>query len=315
MSMAVSNHPELATLQNYLANSAADEFAGLRLHLAQCSSCRELVTGLSGAEQMTQHTAANYSGADGLTEQQHQNIVDYIDNRLAENERLQQKEFIQANAAAMKAALHYASHKSAMDKALSGSKADAARQSNEKINKSIQHFDLWNTLKDLVTIKAPVWLTVPATAALVALLSINLFNQPEIGHTGYTIASYQDNPVIQFRAKEAQPGIGFFARPSQSAEPYKAVRVSVSEGNRFTIHWPPVTGAVIYNLRLQMFNQGSKLVVGEVTTKNNSAVITADLDNIYHRYEWVLSGETSDNRAFISSGGFVINHTEQGVLK
>jgi hypothetical protein len=313
MSMAVSEHPELTVLKDYLDNSAADEFAGLRLHLAQCGECRELVSGLSGVINMSQHLPSSANGA--LTEQQQQQIADYIDGHLTEAEGRQQQEFIQSSAAAMKAALHYASHKSAMDKSLPKSVAKNAPLMNLKRDGHTQWFDLWNKLKELVTIQVPVWLTVPATAALVALLSINLFNQPASENANYTIASYQDNPVMQFRARESLPGIGFFARPSQSAEPYKAIKVSLSGDKRFTIQWPPVTGATIYTLRLQMFSQGNKLVVGEVTTKNNSAVITANLDNIYHRYEWVLSGETSDNRAFISSGGFVINHAQQGVMK
>ena len=304
MSMTVSNHPELATLKDYLANSAADEFAALRLHLAQCGECRELVSGLSGVIIMSQHLPAAADGA--LSDQQHQQIADYIDGHLTAAEGQQQQEFIQTSAAAMKAALHYASHKAAMDRGLATSAANAP-QSNSKRASQPQWFDVWGQLKKLVTLQAPVWFTVPATAALVALLSINLFNQPASDNANYTIAGYQDNPVMQFRAKESQPGIGFFARPSQSSEPYKAIKVSLSGDKRFTIQWPPVTGATIYTLRLQMFNQGSKQVVGEVTTKTNSAVITADLENIAHRYEWVLSGETSDNRAFISSGGFVIN--------
>lgn len=311
MSSPVSNHPELATLKDYLANSAAENYAGLRLHLAQCPACRELVSGLSGVQLMTSMQNASVT----LTEQQHQGIADYIDGLLDAAEAGQQQAVIHSDAAAMKAALHYASHKAAMDQALSRSDADSAAIMKSTNASSQSWSGIFSALKDMLSFQAPVWLTVPVTAALVAVLTIKLLDVTPTQPVGYTIASYQDNPVIQFRARENIPGIGFFARPAQSVEPYQAVKVSVSAGNRFTIQWPPVTGAMIYTLRLQMFNQGSKLVLGEVTTQNNSAVMTVNIDNIYHRYEWVLSGETRDNRAFMSSGGFVINNAAEGDLK
>ena len=115
--MTVSEHPELEQLKNYLNNSASAEFSGLRLHLAQCSQCRALIDGLTGLEQVSQQVLSMQTERDTLSEQQHQKIADYIDGRLSGDEHLQIKEFLQLNPLAMKAALHYASHSSAMDKA------------------------------------------------------------------------------------------------------------------------------------------------------------------------------------------------------
>ena len=303
--MTVSDHPELATLQHYLNNTAADEFNGVRLHLAQCAECRSLVDGLTGVQQISR-SFSGQSKPDTLTEQQHQKIADYIDGRLNGAEPQQQKEFIQNNATAMKAALNKAALKPIHEStSASGSISGASHPQSVS----------WKKLKALLGFQTPFWLTVPVTAALVALVSINLVNQPAMEQSPYTIASYQDNAVIQYRPKDQLPGIGFFAKSAQLSEAYDRLKVSVSEDRHFIMQWPPVPGALKYNLRLQMFDQGNKIVVGEVTTENNSAIITANNDNIYHRYEWILSGETSDNRVFFANGGFVINNQEKGIVK
>ncbi len=311
--MTLNDHPELATLKNYLNNSAAAEFSSLRLHLAQCSECRAQLEGLMGVQQVSRLSSSDTSKMDVLTEQQHQQIADYIDGRLSDAEHQQQDAFIHSNPSAMKAALHYASHKSAMDKTLL--KDESPPVSDPVTGNHQLQAHVLQKLKQLLRFQAPVWLTVPATAALVALLSVNLFDQPLYEQAPYTIASYQDNAVIQFRSKDHLPGIGFFAKSAQQSEAYDRLKVSVSRDKRFTMEWPPVPGALNYSLRLQMFDHGNKIVVGEVTTETNSAVISTQHDNIYHRYEWVLSGETRDNRVFLASGGFVINHSDEGVMK
>jgi len=305
----VNDHPEIESLKSYLNNSAATEFNDLRLHLAQCSQCRTEVEGLIGLQKITELSASNVStsdasGNDVLTEQEHQLIVDYVDGRLSEVEFQQQEEFLHANPAAMKAALHYASHKSAMDRSMMDKSAH--------LNSSAQFNNgLWSgfltKFKSMANLQTPVWLTVPVTAVLVALLSINLFNQPVTDQHLLSIANYQDNANMQFRSKDQIPGIGFFAKSTQLSKSYAGVSVSISEEKHFTLQWPSVANAIKYKIRLQMFNEGNKVVLGEVTTEKNSAVITVDVDSIVHRYEWVLSGETSDARVFFANGGFVIS--------
>lgn len=309
----MNDHPELATLKSYLNNSAAAEFGGLRLHLAQCPECRAQLEGLMMVQQISQLSSSDISEMDALTEQQHQQITDYIDGRLSNAEHQQQQAFIHSNPSAMKAALHYASHKSAMDKA--ALKSEAAPAENPVMGNNRLQPNVLQKLKELLSFQAPLWLTLPATAALVALISFNLFDQPAPEQSLYTIASYQDNAVIQFRSKDHLPGIGFFAKSAQLSEAYDRLKISVSEDKHFVMQWPPVPGAIKYTLRLQMFDYGNKIIIGEVTTEKNSAVISAQHENIYHRYEWVLSGETSDNRVFLANGGFVINHSEKGVMK
>ena len=312
--MTVSEHPELEQLKNYLNNSASAEFSGLRLHLAQCSQCRALIDGLTGLEQVSQQVLSMQTERDTLSEQQHQKIADYIDGRLSGDEHLQIKEFLQLNPLAMKAALHYASHSSAMDKAGLESTTDTI-----SVATTGMAVNLWSgfmkKVNDLMSFQTPVWLTVPVTAVLVAMLSVTLLDQSPPEQSKYLIASYQDNAVIQFRPKDHLPGIGFFNNTTELSEAYANLKVPVSEDRHFRIQWPAVAQAINYTFRLHMFSQGSKLLVGEVTTEKTSVVISTKLDDINHRYKWVLSGETSDHRVFSTNGGFVINNLEKGVLR
>jgi hypothetical protein len=312
MSTTVSDHPETALLQNYLNNIAAAEYSELRLHLIRCAHCRAVVDGLSGLQAISQQPQDTN---ETLTEHQQQQIADFIDGNVRAADQQPISDFIQSSAAAMKAALHYASHKSAMDKAAI-KPVLAARQASTLSAKHNAPLNAWlNKLKSLISIQTPVWFSVPATAAIVALISINLLHQPVPDNNVYAIANYQDNAIIQFRTKSALPGIGFFARSGQVSEPYADVSVAVTENKQIKIQWPPVSGALNYTLRLQMFHQGNKTVLGEVTTTDTSAAISTGLDNIFHRYEWVLSGDTQDNRVFVSSGGFVISKPDTGISR
>lgn len=312
----MSDHPELEQLENYLHNIDSTEFSGLRLHLAQCAQCRALAEGLMGLQVMPQKPMSQQQD-DLLTDVEHQLIFDYVDGRLSGAEHQQQKDFIHSNPSALKASLHYASHKSAMDKA--GLEPELESSSVTSMNVHVRSSHMWSglqkKLKALLTFSTPVWITVPVMAAFVAILSVNLFDISAPGQANYTIASYQDNAIIQFRPKDHLPGIGFFAKSAQFSEVYDTLEVTVSDNGRFTIQWPPVVGAIKYTLRLQMFDQGNKVVLGQVTTEKTSAIITTEQDDIFHRYEWVLSGETSDNRVFLATGGFVIDKLAKGVLR
>lgn len=313
--MNVSDHPELEQIKDYLNNCSSEQYSGLRLHLAQCSQCRSLTEALMALQQNSQQAMSEDAEQDVLTEHEHQQIADYIDGRLSDAEHQQQKDFIHSTPLALKAALHYASHKSAMDKAELVSSADTSLASSPYTGISGLGYAVLQKIKAFTAFEAPVWLTVPVTAALVALLSINLLELPAPQQASYKIASYQDNAVIQYGPKNHLPGIGFFAKSAQLSEAYDNLKVSVSEDARFTLRWPAVARAVKYTMRLQMFHQGNKMVLGEVTTKQPFAVISTRLEDIYHRYEWVLSGETSDNRVFLANGGFVIENLDKGTRR
>lgn len=295
----MNDHPDTALLQSYVHNSTAAEYSSLRLHLAQCAHCRAVVHGLSGLQTLLTTGA---TAQDNLSEQQQQQIADYLDGHLAAADAQQQHTFIQANASAMKAALHYASQKSAMKIAPAVTKTAYTTA----ITQHAYVETLIAQIKSALSWQTPLWLTVPATAALVALISLNLLPAPNTATPLYAVASYQDNAVIQFRAQDNLPGIGFFAKPSQTVEPYAGVSVVLIDGRHFKIKWPAVAGALNYTLRVQQINQGAKTLVNQISTDSTSAIITPDNDDIFHRYEWLLTGTMRDAKTFISSGGFVV---------
>lgn len=301
----MNDHPEIEDLQNYLNNSSGAEFNGLRLHLAQCLQCRTLVEGLTNLNDISKQQT------DSLTEDQHQKIDDYLQNRLNVDDHKKQKAFIYSNPHAMKAALHYASRQSAQNRQAMNQTAPASTQQSTGSN-------LWSritsSLAALFSYQSPAWITAPTAAAVVALLSFNLYQQSS-EEPNYNIASYQDNAIIQFRSRNSLPGIGFFAKSENTTVDFSGVDITVSENKNFIIHWPAIAKAVKYNLRLQVFDQGNKKLIGSITTDKNSALITTELTNIFHRYEWVLTGETSENLSFMANGGFVINNLEKGSLR
>jgi len=302
----VNQHPELDEIKNYLNNTSADQFSGLRLHLAQCAECRNLASSVQHLQ-----SVSKLQVNDSLSEQQHQQIIDYVDGSLNENVAQEIKILLEENPAAKKAALHYASHKPASQKVLIEPMTVTAGR-NASLNSFKFGVNVFNQIKTLLTFQTPVWLSVPVAAALFALLSVNLFTSPDIEQANFTLVSYQDNPVIQFRSKVTSPGIGFFSKTDQLIKTYDGLQVSVSDEGRFTLRWPPVAQAATYTLRLQMFEKGNKVELANITTQETFAVITPALASIYHRYEWKLSGETSDQRDFIAKGGFVINETTKG---
>ena len=302
----MSQHPQLDEIKNYLNNTAAVQFSGLRLHLAQCAECRHLADSVQSLQGISQLQIN-----DSLSEQQHQQIIDYVDGVLNDSAAQKIKILLEENPDAMKAVLHYASHKSASQKVLMDA-ADAPAQKKSNLNAFKYTTNIFNQIKILLTFQTPVWLSVPVAAALFALLSVNLFNRPDDEQVNFTLASYQDNPVIQFRSKVSLPGIGFFSKTDQLIKTYDGLQVSISDDGRFTLRWPPVAEAATYTLRLQMFEKGNKVELANITTQETYAVIVPELASIYHRYEWKLSGETNDQRDFIAKGGFVINEATKG---
>jgi hypothetical protein len=76
------------------------------------------------------------------------------------------------------------------------------------------------------------------------------------------------------------------------------------------LHWPAVPNATSYHLALYLIGEGQKITVQEMDITTNQATITAFKAQSGKRYEWTLNGETGDARSFYTSGGFVINKTD-----
>ena len=291
-------HPDFEILQAYVRQADAAQFAELRLHLAGCAECRVQVDAMMALQQ---HYPSLESPA--VAEHQQQQLVDYIEQHLPQEQRQQVQQMLQDNPTTMKAALHYASHRAAMQQAISPApQTDAAIQTDVSFFSSLGAY-----VAGWFELRAPIWLSVPATAAVVLVAVMML----QIGMQGNTtqleIVAFQDNPVLQFRDNASLPGIGFFNRADNASAVYDKVAVSMPKAGEVAIQWPAIADATEYKMRLQAFYQGEKHSLGEVITRHNSARFAIDNVPANSRYEWVLSGQTARQKTFYTSGGFVIS--------
>jgi anti-sigma factor RsiW len=306
-------HPETETLTAYLRNIDAPEFDAVRLHLAGCAHCRHEVDALSALDGFIPQ-----ADTDSCSEQQHELIRDFIDGRLQGDTRTEVEALIHANPAAMKAALHYTSHSIAMTSAIAATTAEetssAGTHDNSVRETTAQPASLMSNLYHGVSrwlaMRPPLWAVVPATVLAAAVLAVSMqtfFSRPG---DDVTVAGYQDNPVMQFTKSQDLPGIGFFSKVIQQTRTYTDVRVSIIDTRHIKIDWPGVDNASLYTMRLQLFDQGQKISLGEISTETPGAVFETAALNVGHRFVWQLSGKTRDDMTFFASGGFVINKTD-----
>lgn len=277
-------------------------------HLASCEACRDQVTIIT----TLQNQWSQLSHQSSLTEDQQQMICDYLDGLLQTDEAEKAKVLINNQPDAMKAALHYQSHVDSMAAQLS------RKQGTHQADHSTRHAqgtfftNLLSYASQFFSIRLPMVYTITATVALFTAVFF-LALSPALQRNQTVIAAYQDNPTIQFTAKNKLPGIGFFSQSGNTSKPFEDIRIELVSMNTVKISWPEVDGAELYKMRIQVFNQGKKTVLIESATQTNQATFQMEgepqLINHNRRYEWVLYGNTTDDRMFYASGGFVISKT------
>lgn len=284
-------------------------------HLADCKVCRDQVSIIS----RLQNDWPQLHFQSSLTDDQQQMICDYIDGLLQVENAEKIKTLINDDPEAMKAALHYQGHVTSMQAELSR-EGRTLRQDNVAElahvipgSKNTKFTDLLASVSQFFSIRIPMVYAMTATAAIfiVALLLIQF---QELQSNQINIAAYQDNPTIQFTAKNKLPGVGFFAQSGNISKPFKDIRIELISANTIKISWPEVDGTALYKMRIQVFNQGRKTVLKEKSTQNNYTTFQLESEpqtfNANKRYEWVLYGNTTDDRMFYASGGFVISKAD-----
>lgn len=313
--MNSTSHPNTERLAAYLDRPEDSEFRDLSLHLVSCENCRAQVSALNAVQdelaKIYMTTDQQYTEDDtGLARAMHkQHIEQYIDDQLYGEEKQKVEMMIEENSRALKAALHYACHSSAMQRELpkfTDQQIPVQPELQAKQNQSVSpNFIL--SIKDWLSLRTPIWLSVPVTAVTTALLVFVL----TLNFTPYsrdiTIASYQDNAVIHFQPKNQPPGIGFFNKALKTTQPYASMQIKLVEKSTIALSWLAVEKAESYTVRLQMFKGGQKIKLGEITTKDTGTEFDGINTDGDHRYEWILSGKTTDAKTFYTSGGFVIN--------
>lgn len=317
-SMNQNHHPDIETLQGYLDMPESSQYNTLRLHLATCGTCRMQVNRLNQLQQelktMVPQQVTDFSSLSSpmKTALQEQTIERYVDGKLDETERSQIETLIKQKPAALKAALHYASHRSAMDRLLSGQVNAETRISVEENVRQTSHnspslLQWLQPIKRLLELRTPLWFNAPVTAiAIVLLVTVVTLHQFETD--GMIIAGYQDDPVVRIQSSDRPPGIGFFSKTDRITKPFKPISVQLAGTDALRMSWPAVENAASYTIKLEVVEDGRKLTLGELTTDKTNARFD-DIDpHRNRRYEWTLTGQTNDAKTFYARGGFVINH-------
>ncbi|MCK4871069.1 MAG: hypothetical protein KAS93_08170, partial [Gammaproteobacteria bacterium] len=225
--MSSMEHPDTEQLSAYMHDPGADDYRQLRLHLISCVDCRQQVKLLSdlninlGEVESEQYQHAVSENGELHEVLQSQLIEEYVDGQLNSNEQLRMKKMLSRNGQAMKAAMHYASHSGHMQRELASD--SGFMQSEPKYSTGYNRPakpGILTFLRRWLEVRTPIWLTVPATAAIAGILSVVLIPQINTASSKSYLIAYQDNPVIQFKSTQNLPGIGFFSRANKITKPY-----------------------------------------------------------------------------------------------
>ena len=240
-----------------------------------------------------------------------QSIERYVDGELQDQHAAQIKTLLESDAIALKAALHYASHShhSAKLRQQAAATSTTSHSVSPQLDKT---HTLLNYLKNFFDFRPPLWISAPATAAIVLIMASAIMpswlseQSPDIA-----IATYQDKAVIHFQGAGQLPGIGFFSKAHSSTQAYGPMKINYSYNHNDTqnlsLQWPQVANAKSYHLTLYLIAEGQKITVKELDLTTSHALIKDFKPTAGKRYEWALNGETNDAKSFYTSGGFVIN--------
>ncbi|HEY9034672.1 MAG TPA: hypothetical protein VIN71_12090, partial [Pseudomonadales bacterium] len=111
--MTIDSHPDFELLQRYSRHADAPEFDPLRLHLAGCSECRAQLDAMAV---LARHYP--WLPQQACDEQLGEQLDDYLAGRLPPQQMAAAQQAIHDHPAALKAALHQASHRAAMKQAV-----------------------------------------------------------------------------------------------------------------------------------------------------------------------------------------------------
>lgn len=286
--MDPSQHPEDSTIQDYLKTPEAAAFDGLRVHLASCGYCRR----------RAELTALLQTRGEWLENERCEadpRLADLLAGRLDRAQAQQLRAQLQQDPVRLRAALHYLSHAQAMSEIDPAAGAPQTRRSGPLA-----------TIRNWLSFEAPLWQTVPVMALVMGLALLLLQQAPLRPDADARIVAFDDTPRLQFVSQQSQPGIGFFSQPDSAAESFDGMRIELLDERRLRMSWPAIEAANGYNLKLQVFRDGETRVLARQKLQANSTELQLDEALTQHRYEWLLSGDTRDQRSFRARGGFVV---------
>ncbi len=316
----MKEHLTMDTLLAYLEDAENTDFADVRLHIATCRDCRVNIQKLTQLQNSVRNTGPSQNLLKEVSPQlanalDQQAIERYIDGELDTTQSESITQLLETEPNALKAALYYASHSAASRHLIAETDHPAATtsvaspQPTVKITASSHFNGFIDQLKKLIDFRPPVWISVPATAAVVLIMTIAVLPNRFASTSDFTVAAYQDKPVINYLGSEQLPGIGFFNKAHRSTASFGPMEIRYNNNQDLSLHWPQVPKAAQYHLTLYLISEGQKINVHEMDLTANLATISDFKAEAGKRYEWTLNGETTDAKSFYATGGFVINRT------
>ena len=285
-------HPRLEQLAAYVEAPAAEEHSALRHHLTACCQCRQQVDYL-GNLSVNLAAALPPVAAPSLSEEA---VADFVDGRLPPPRQRELAAQLAGDAAALKAALHYASHAEAM-------RAHLEAPPPGPVSTEPLRLTAWQRL---LAWRPPAWLSVPVTATAAFAIAL-LVIPPLAGPPAPLVVSYQDQPQLILQpAVDELPGLGFFHAAQGRALPFAGLRAHYAAASGLTLDWPPVEMAKGYHLSLSLVAAEGIRPVAEIDTRQPRAHFPTLVLEPARRYQWTLSGQTSDDMTFHASGGLVV---------
>lgn len=292
--MKLNQHPDDQQLQAYLQEPEADRFIDISLHLASCVDCRQQLAGM-------QKFKSIYRQLKGvvLSNQQQQRVDEFTQQSLSREDYAVAQEEIRAHPAMLKSALYSLSLQPVAVQAGSTQTTSAIKNQSSFITRLIEWFN-W---------PMPLWSGVALASVITMMVTLVVDNTmlQQAANTSLQISSYQDSENMRFIPPQTVPGIGFFSAAKNYTKPYQGLQVSLDQNQQLQLQWQAVDEATQYQVALYRFSNGNKQLVKKVTTQNTYASLQLQLESFNQRFEWTLSGSTSQQVSFTTSGGFVIS--------
>ena len=303
--MDKATHPDMQELMGFAETPNASEYASVALHLVSCQQCRSQVAAYKKTLSHLKENPTILSST--LDEQQHHlneiQIAQYVDKTINEEAYQSLKQHVDSCNACLKAALTYASHSQPVKSSDTATLGDAEGSLSGWFGK----------LKDKINDSFSAVMAVPVTAAVTAAVTLAILpgisNRSDI--EAPIVASYQDSPYMTFSSSDAShSGIGFFGEAAEEKKAFTGMQISITTEKSYLFTWPSVEHATHYELTLYTIEDEARQMVAQVDAGNDNRAVVSESLMYGKRYEWVLRGDTADNRQFSTRGGFVLSQTD-----
>ena len=311
--MTKLQHPLDADLAEYLEHPTDEASAHIRLHLASCPMCRRSADALDTLESALialRDTSRPVRGSGHLTDQ---GIAEYI--LAEENDPVRQT--WQSHVA------ECGSCREAVLLARARERKHQRTTPNHAVQDHVAAFPNTNTTAEITApiaaapkvpaarVTPPRWrrnARIPLAAAAGFLLAVALlprlpalFPPPAL-----QLAAYRDDPGLHFGDEEQPQGLGFFTGATVRSEPYAGVHFDTKRNGDVTAQWSPIAKATEYRFRIFGLNDSTPVAVLDVRTGGTSVAVPSAALQPGKRYEWQVSGTTTEGSHFSTSGGFVV---------